>query len=319
MHGNGCYANPMAIPDYQSLMLPVLEVAAQGEARVPSAAARIADRLGISEDERDQMLPSGKQKLLHNRVHWAKFYLNKAGLIDSPRRGAFTITAAGSELLQSSPQRIDVETLKKYPAFAEYYAQYTNRQAGSDAGQTVPQPLVSETTPEEQIDAAHSFLTNALQADLLGRIMSQSPAFFEHLIVELLVAMGYGGSHEDAAQRLGKSGDGGIDGIIDEDRLGLDRIYVQAKRYAAASTVGRPEIQGFVGSLVGLGASKGVFVTTSCFSKQALDYARNLQQRIILIDGNRLSDLMIEFGVGVRTSRVVEVKRLDEDFFSEEL
>jgi len=161
-------------------------------------------------------------------------------------------------------------------------------------------------------------LTSALKADLLQRVLEQSPAFFERLIVELLVAMGYGGSHEDAARQLGKSGDGGIDGIIDEDRLGLDRIYVQAKRYAASSSVGRPEVQGFVGSLVGLGANKGVFVTTSTFSKQALDYARGLQQRIILIDGARLTELMVEFGVGVRASRIIEVKRLDEDFFADE-
>jgi restriction system protein len=154
--------------------------------------------------------------------------------------------------------------------------------------------------------------------DLLTRVMEQSPSFFEHLIVELLVAMGYGGSHEDAARQLGKSGDGGIDGVIDEDRLGLDRIYVQAKRYAAGTSIGRPDVQGFVGSLVGIGASKGVFVTTSTFSKQALEYAKSLQQRVILIDGTRLTELMVEFGVGVRVSRVVEVKRLDEDFFTDE-
>ena len=176
----------------------------------------------------------------------------------------------------------------------------------------------SDATPEEQIDAAYLVLTSALKAELLQRALEQSPAFFERLIVELLVAMGYGGSHEDAARQLGKSGDGGIYGIIDEDRLGLDRIYVQAKRYAVGSSVGRPEVQGFVGSLVGLGANKGVFVTTSSFSKQALDYARGLQQRIILIDGARLTELMVEFGVGVRASRLIEVKRLDEDFFADE-
>lgn len=307
----------MAIPDYQKLMLPVLSIAAEGETRVPIAAQIIADRIGLSEDEREEMLPSGKQRLLHNRVHWAKFYLSKAGLIDSPKRGVFVVTPIGSALLAKQPSHIDVETLKTYPAFNEFYGQ-----AGTGVERDHVSAAVaathSDATPEEQIDAAHTVLTAALKADLLQRVLEQSPAFFERLIVELLVAMGYGGSHEDAARQLGKSGDGGIDGIIDEDRLGLDRIYVQAKRYAAGSSVGRPEVQGFVGSLVGLGANKGVFVTTSGFSKQALDYAKGLQQRVILIDGSRLTELMTEFGVGVRTTRLVEVKRLDEDFFADE-
>lgn len=305
----------MPIPDYQTLMLPVLAVAGEGETRVPAAAGVIADQLGLTEDEREEMLPSGKQRLLHNRVHWAKFYMSKAGLVDSPKRGVFLATDAGKALLATKPERIDVDTLKTYPAFAEFYGQ-NGSSAAPDQAPAAATAKASASTPEEQIDAAHSVLTTALKADLLQRVLEQSPTFFEYLIVELLVAMGYGGSHEDAARQLGKSGDGGIDGVIDEDRLGLDRIYVQAKRYANAS-IGRPEIQGFVGSLVGLGASKGVFVTTSTFSKQAIDFARNLQQRVILIDGTRLSELMIEFGVGVRVSRVVEVKRLDEDFFAD--
>lgn len=307
----------MAIPDYQTLMLPVLTVAAEGETRVPVAAQIVADRLGLTEEEREELLPSGKQRLLHNRVHWAKFYMSKAGLIDSPKRGAFVASPAGLALLATKPDRIDVETLKTFSSFAEFYGQ-----AGSGAEPDQVSAAVaatnSDATPEEQIDAAHAVLTAALQAELLQRVLEQSPSFFERLIVELLVAMGYGGSHEDAARQLGKSGDGGIDGVIDEDRLGLDRIYVQAKRYAAGSSVSRPEVQGFVGSLVGLGATKGVFVTTSAFSKQALDYARGLQQRVILIDGLRLTDLMTEFGVGVRTARTIEVKRLDEDFFADE-
>jgi len=308
----------MAIPDYQSLMLPLLGIAAEGETRVPAAAQVIADRLEISEDEREEMLPSGKQRLLHNRVHWAKFYMTKAGLIDSPKRGVFAASPAGKELLATKPTRIDVETLKRFPAFIAFYNQAEEASASAEQTQVAFAAAASEATPEEQIDAAHAVLTKALKADLLARVLEQSPAFFERLIVELLVAMGYGGSHDDAARQLGKSGDGGIDGIIDEDRLGLDRIYVQAKRYATGSSVGRPEVQGFVGSLVGLGASKGVFVTTSTFSKQALDYAKGLQQRVILIDGARLTELMVEFGVGVRASRVIEVKRLDEDFFADE-
>jgi restriction system protein len=299
-------------------MLPVLTVAAAGETRVPLAAQVIADSLGLTEEEREEMLPSGKQRLLHNRVHWAKFYMSKAGLIDSPKRGVFVASPAGHALLATNPTQIDVESLKAYPSFASFYSASATTGSPSEVPAAAAAAL-STSTPEEQIDAAHAVLTSALRADLLARILEQSPAFFERVIVDLLVGMGYGGSHENAAMRLGKTGDGGIDGIVDEDRLGLDRIYVQAKRYAAGSTVGRPEVQGFVGSLVGLGATKGVFVTTSGFSKQALDYAKALQQRVILIDGERLSELMVEFGVGVRASRTIVVKRLDEDFFSDEV
>ena len=299
-------------------MLPVLRVAAAGETRVPAAAQQIADTLSLSDVDREEMLPSGTQRLLHNRIHWAKFYMTKAGLINSPKRGVFVASPAGHSLLATNPTKIDVEALKAYPAFVAFHSASAATVTRSEAPAAAA-AATSASTPEEQIDAAHAVLTSVLRADLLARIAEQNPAFFERVIVDLLVAMGYGGSHENAAMRLGKSGDGGIDGIVDEDRLGLDRIYVQAKRYAAGSTVGRPEIQGFVGSLVGLGATKGVFVTTSGFSKQALDYAKALQQRVILIDGARLSELMVEFGVGVRASRTIVVKRLDEDFFSDEV
>lgn len=304
----------MAIPDYQTLMLPVLQVAAQGETRIPIASEKIADQFGLTEDEREELLPSGKQMLLHNRLHWAKFYMAKAGLIDSPSRGVFVASNVGKALLAKNPARIDVELLKTYPQFLEFY----NKSNSSKGGVQVfaeEQSVASDVTPEEQIDAASSILIKALKADLLARIQDQTPTFFEYLIVELLVGMGYGGSHDNAARRLGKSGDGGIDGIIDEDRLGLDRIYVQAKRYSPDQTIGRPAVQGFVGSLIGFGATKGVFVATCTFSKQALEYVENLSQRVILIDGDRLAELMIEFGIGVRVSRVVQVKRVDEDFF----
>jgi restriction system protein len=305
----------MAIPDYQTLMLPVLSVAAQGETRVPEAAEVIANQLGLTNDEREQMLPSGTQRLLHNRIHWAKFYMTKAGLIMSPKRGLFTASPIGRDLLATQPSRIDVETLKTYPAFVAFH-EASSAGSGRNDAPAVEAASVSAATPEEQVDAAYSVLTAALKAELLSRVLEQTPTFFERVIVDLLVAMGYGGSHESAAMRLGKSGDGGIDGIVDEDRLGLDRIYLQAKRYALGSSVGRPEIQAFVGSLVGLGATKGVFVTTSSFSTPAMEFVRGLQQRIVLIDGARLTELMVEFGVGVRLSRTVEFKRLDEDFFA---
>lgn len=308
----------MAIPDYQSLMLPVLTVAAAGETRVPAVSEKIADQLGLSEVERDELLPSGTQRVLHNRIHWAKFYMTRAGLIDSPKRGVFVASLAGKALLSTSPAKIGIELLRTIPAFVNF-ENSTPAAATKAEAPAAAAAASSSATPEEQIDAAHAELSSALRTDLLARILEQNPAFFERVIVDLLVGMGYGGTHENAAMRLGKTGDGWIDGIVDEDRLGLDRIYVQAKRYATGSTVGRPEVQGFVGSLVGLGATKGVFVTTSGFSKQALDYAKALQQRVILIDGERLSELMVEFGVGVRASRTIVVKRLDEDFFSDEV
>ena len=285
---------------------------------MPTASSRIADQLGLSEEEREEMLPSGTQRLLHNRIHWAKFYMSKAGLIESPRRGVFVATETGRALLASKPDRIDVELLRSYPRFVEFYTANAATSSPTES-QAATAATESTSTPEEQIDAAHAVLTSALRAELLTRILEQTPSFFERVIVDLLVAMGYGGSHENAAMRFGKSGDGGIDGIVDEDRLGLDRIYIQAKRYAPHSSIGRPEIQGFVGSLVGLGASKGVFVTTSTFSAPAAEYVRGLQQRVILIDGARLTELMVEFGVGVRLNRTVEFKRLDEDFFSDEI
>lgn len=305
----------MATPDYQTLMLPVLKQAAAGETRVGDAADNIAEELGLSEDERTQMLPSGKQRILHNRIHWAKFYMSKAGLIESPKRGLFKATPAGLQLLAKRPTYLNVEALKAFPSFQAFYA----REPHVADEEAIAAPIgAPSATPEEQIDAAQSVLHSALRSDLLQRILANSPSFFERLIIDLLVAMGYGGTHENAALKLGKSGDNGVDGVIDEDRLGLDRIYVQAKRYGPQNTVQRAEIQAFVGSLVGFGATKGVFVTTSTFSSGSHEYARHIPQRIVLIDGERLTDLMAEHDVGVRISRTVAIKRLDEDFFSEE-
>jgi restriction system protein len=216
--------------------------------------------------------------------------------------------------------RLDTATLMQFESFRTFYDSSRERN-GSAATETPSSrdvlPLEA-TTPEEQIEDAYGALNAALRADILDRIRDNSPGFFERLIVDLLVAMGYGGSHKHAAEQLGRSGDGGVDGVINEDRLGLERIYVQAKRYAEGNTIGRPAVQGFVGSLVGLGATKGVFVTASTFSSGAIEYVRNLPQRVILIDGRRLADLMIEHGIGTRVHRTIQVQRLDEDFFSED-
>lgn len=304
----------MPIPDYQSLMLPVLEIAARGETSVPVAEAEVAARFGLSDAEREQKLPSGKQRVLHNRIHWAKFYLSKAGYLESPRRGRFVITSAGKDLLKKPPPNLDTQYLLSVPAFREFYR---NDQADEVVASPAEQAPAA-ATPEEVIESAFNATQAALRAELLERILQNSSSFFEGLIVELLVAMGYGGSHRNAAAQLGRSGDGGVDGVINEDVLGLDRVYVQAKRYAPGLSVGRPEVQAFTGSLVGLGATKGVFVTTSTFSSQATDFAGRIPQRVVLIDGKRLTELIIEHGVGVRLSRILEFKRIDEDFFSEE-
>jgi len=309
----------MAIPDYQTLMLPVLRLAAAGEQRVVEVIDSIAEEFGLKEQEKGTLLPSGRQRVLHNRIHWAKFYLSKANLISSPARGRFVATEEGRRLLATKPGQINVALLMKHPSFREFYK--SGREPTSDSPEAAVdgKELKSGTvTPEEQIEVAYQAVQSALRADLLERIALNTPSFFEQLIVDLLVAMGYGGTRKNAASQLGRSGDGGVDGVINEDRLGLDRVYVQAKRFGKGNTVGRPEVQAFVGSLVGLGATKGVFVTTSTFSPQARDFVQHLTQRVILIDGQNFADLMIEHGVGVRTSRAIEFKRLDEDFFSEE-
>ena len=310
----------MAIPDYQTLMLPVLRAAAEGEKKVADVADQVADQIGLSSEERVAMLPSGRQRILHNRLHWSKFYLTKAGLISSPSRGRFLATEEGRKLLATNPERINVPLLMKLPLFKDWYV--NQGEVAPEAAEAIFDPKSAKTasiTPEEQIETAYQSVQSALRTDLLERIGQNSPSFFEQLIVDVLIAMDYGGSRKSAAAQLtGQTGDGGIDGIINEDRLGLDRIYVQAKRYAKDHAVGRPEVQAFVGSLVGRGATKGVFVTTSTFSQQARDYVIHLTQRVILVDGESLADLMIEHGVGVRKTRAIEFKRLDEDFFSED-
>ena len=309
----------MSIPDYQTLMLPVLRLASGGEQRVAVVVDWVANEFLLSEADRNAMLPSGRQRVLHNRIHWAKFYMSKAGLISSPGRGRFVATEEGRTLLATKPDQINVALLMKYPSFREFYKNGRETTSdGADVTLDATAPKSGTVTPEEQIETAYQAVQSALRADLLERIAQNAPSFFEQLIVDLLVAMGYGGSRKNAASQLGRSGDGGVDGVINEDRLGLDRVYIQAKRYTKGNTVGRPEVQGFVGSLVGLGSTKGVFVTTSTFSPQARDFVQHLSQRVILIDGQSLADLMIEHGVGVRTSRTVEFKRLDEDFFSED-
>lgn len=309
----------MSIPDYQTLMLPLLKRAASGEIRVLDAEKQLGDEFSLTLDERAKLLPSGKQRVLHNRAHWAKFYLMKAGLVSFPKRGMFVATDAGKKLLAQNPDAIDLDLLRTYPSFEEFYrGDHGSNELSANTAPTAPPAILSAATPEEQIETAFIALQSALRTELLERISHNSPAFFEDLIIDLLVRMGYGGSRPDAAAQLGRTGDGGVDGVINEDRLGLDRIYIQAKRYSESNVVGRPTVQSFVGSLVGFGATKGVFVTTSKFTGEAIEYAKHLRERVILIDGRRLAELMIEHGVGVRLNRAMEFKKLDEDYFDEE-
>jgi restriction system protein len=288
----------MPIPDYQSLMHPLLAFGSDGsEKNINDAISGIADQLGLTEDERHQLLPSGKQTIFANRVHWARTYLDKAGAIKRTRRSHFVVTDRGKQLLADNPIRIDVKILKKFPEFVAFQ---TPKIASESEGNILIPPNVSEVqesvvTPEEAIQQAETQIFANLRSQLLVRIGELSPSFFESLVVDLVVAMGYGGTRASVVQKLGKSGDEGIDGVVNEDPLGLDVVYIQAKRYAADNTIGRERIQQFSGALVGQGASKGVFVTTSSFTKGAIEYAIKVPQRIILVDGEELTRLMVQY------------------------
>jgi restriction system protein len=310
----------MPIPDYQSLMRPLLSFALDGsEKNINDAIKGIADQLGLTEDERHQLLPSGKQPIFANRVHWARTYLDKAGAIKRTRRSHFVITDRGKQLLTDNPIRINVQVLKKFPEFVAFQSPKISGETENDNSLPPAANDIQESavTPEEAIQQAEGQIFATLRSQLLIRIGELSPSFFERLVVDLVVAMGYGGTRASVIQKLGKSGDEGIDGVVNEDPLGLDVVYIQAKRYAADNTIGRDRIQQFAGALVGQGASKGVFVTTSSFSKGAIEYAIRVPQRIILIDGEELTRLMVQYGVGVRIERTVEIKRIDLDYFDE--
>jgi restriction system protein len=310
----------MPIPDYQSLMRPLLAFASDGsEKNINDAIKGIADQLKLTDDERHQLLPRGKQAIFANRVHWARTYLDKADAIKRTRRSHFEITDRGKQLLADNPTRIDVKVLKQFPEFIAFQSPKAIDETGNSIA---PPPTATElpesaVTPEEAIQQAEAQIFESLKSQLLVRILENSPSFFESLVVDLIVKMGYGGSRESVVQKLGKSGDEGIDGVVNEDALGLDVVYIQAKRYAADNPIGRERIQQFAGALVGQGASKGVFVSTSSFSKGAIEYAIKVPQRIILIDGKRLAQLMVQYGVGARIERTVEIKRIDLDYFDE--
>lgn len=305
----------MAIPDFQTLMLPVLNSAAGGaEVRIGDVVDQLAKMFALSDEERAQLLPSGKQTTFANRVHWAKSYLTKAGLVELTRRAHFTITEAGRDLLKSPPDRITVKFLERYPGIKEF----KDGISGGDAGNTEAVSPIAESplTPDEVMRQAHLRIEAALAEEILQRVRSGTPAFFEKTVVRLLITMGYGGSVTELDKALvGKSGDDGVDGVIDQDPLGLDRVYIQAKRYADGNPVGAGAIRDFFGSLNLFKATKGLFVTTSTFTTSARETVDRLGTRIVLIDGIQLAKLMIRHEVGCRIEETLHIKRVDEDFF----
>ncbi len=301
----------MAVPGFQELMLPLLRIAGDGdEHSLSELIDTLAVEFGLTDADRNELLPSGRQAKFDNRVGWARTHLGKAGLLESTGRGRFRITDRGIDVLNSNPPEIDIRLLSQFPEFIEF------RRLSRSGNRTVEESEGPNQTPEEILESSYQSLRSALAETLLQRIKACSPRFFERLVVDLLVAMGYGGSRKDAGQAVGQSGDGGIDGTIKEDRLGLDVVYIQAKRWEA--TVGRPIVQAFAGSLEGLRARKGVLITTSQFSQDAKDYVTRIEKKIVLIDGEELTHLMIDHGVGVAEVASYTVKRVDIDYFDEE-
>ena len=298
-------------------MRPLLAYASDGrEKRIGDAIKALGDEFKLSEEDRQALLPSGGKTVLANRVHWARTYLDRAGALKRTRRSHFTITNRGQELLAGFPDRIDNAVLRQFPVFLEFVSPRSDDSSNhSERGRSLSDKSPHHSTPEEVIQTAEMAIATSLQEQLLDRVLDLPPAFFERLVIDVIVAMGYGGDRESVARRLGKSGDEGIDGVVNEDPLGLDVVYIQAKRYSRENPIGRERIQQFAGAIVGQGASKGVFVSTSSFSRHAIEYAGRVPQRIILIDGHELARLMIRYDVGVRTERIVELKRIDLDYF----
>jgi len=302
----------MPIPDFQTLMRPLLRLASDGkEHSTKESVNQLASEFSLSEEERHALLPSGVQSVFTNRVAWSKTHLKMAALLDSKRRGYFQITELGKKILSDNAERIDLKVLRAIPG----YLAARNGEKVDDS--KAPLNNADEScTPEEQIESAFVTLRQNLGREILEKLLKSSPSFFENIVVELIVGMGYGGTRKDAGQAIGQSGDEGIDGIIKEDRLGLDTIYLQAKRWS--QTVGRPEIQKFAGALQGFRAKKGIFITTSEFSREAIDYASRIESKIVLIDGEFLWNLMIDFEIGVTKTASYEIKRIDHDYFDEE-
>ncbi len=306
------------IPDFQTLMLPLMQILSdKKEHYTPNLLQIICEKFKMTDDEREELLPSGKQKIINNRVTWARIYLQKAKLMESPRRSVFKITEDGLKVLSTNPKRIDIKLLKTIPAFQEWQVTFAYQsKKGSTGTPQATEEVDTEKTPEELLDYSYAKLRDELATELIAKIKSCSPGFFERLVIDLLLKMGYGGSLKDAGKATRLTNDEGIDGTIKEDKLGLDFIYIQAKRWDTQA-VGRPDIQSFVGALDGQRATKGIFITTSRFAESAKDYVKTITKKVILIDGKELAELMIEYNVGLATNINYEVKKIDNDYFEE--
>jgi len=306
----------MPIPDYQTLMRPLLAYGADGtEKSVREAAGALANQFNLTPDELEERVTNGKEALFRNRIRWAQTYLKKAGAMVRTRTAHFQITQRGISLLKQHPDRIDVTVLKQFPEFVAFQTRKTGDDTKAGVTTTSSPESAPAATPDEIITDAVAEIQSRLETDLIDRIAEQSPKFFEAMVVDLIVAMGYGGSRENIVQRIGRSGDHGIDGIVNEDALGLDVVYIQAKRYDRNNAVQREQVQSFAGALEGKRATKGIFVTTCSFTSGAKKYAESVHKRIILIDGQELVRLLIRYGVGVRVERDIQIKRVDLDYF----
>lgn len=302
----------MTMPKYHQMMLPILKLLAdEKKHRFLEIKNTIAQQFDLNENERNEKLPSGAQSIFDNRVGWAKTYLKKAGLIDYPERGYVIINAKGKDILKENLSELTARELSQYEGFLEFQGLANTTQNVEIIEQEIT------ATPQESLDKAYSSLNNELMSELLANIESCSPFFFEKLVVDLLINMGYGGSRKEAGKAFQSSGDGGIDGIIKEDRLGLDVIYIQAKRWKKESVIGRPEIQKFAGALQGVRAKKGIFITTSTFSKEACSYVDQIETKIILVDGKQLAEYMIDSNTGVNTVDIYKIKKIDLDYFQD--
>jgi len=302
------------IPDFQSLMLPLLKYLGDGkEHQLQETIDAMARQFGLTPEERREVLPSGRQPIIDNRVGWARTYMKKAGLIEATRRSYFEITERGLQVLRENPKEINVRYLKRFPEFMEFQALKREKEELKEEEGIEAKELL---TPEERIESAYQSLRQNLATELVQQVKNCSPSFFEKLVIDLLISMGYGGTRKDAGEAIGRSGDEGIDGIIKEDRLGLDIVYIQAKRWE--NPVSRPEIQKFAGALMGRKAKKGIFITTSAFTKDARDYAEKIESKIVLIDGETLAQLMIDHNIGVSSIASYILKKMDIDYFSEE-
>lgn len=310
----------MPIPDFQSLMLPFLKLASDGnEHSITETTEKLAQQFRLSETDREELLPSGKQRKFDNRVSWTRTYLQKAFLLSNTGRSKFRITERGINVVRTNPPSINVKFLNQFPEFLAFHAPTNEKENRTNGNAFISQDIVEKTsqTPQEILDTTYQSLRQNLAEELLEHIKNNSPKFFESLVVDLLVAMGYGGSRKDAGQAIGQVGDGGIDGIIKEDKLGLDAIYIQAKRWEG--TVGGPLVQGFAGALMGKKARKGILITTSTFSQQARNYANSIDNlKIILIDGEQLAQFMIDHDTGVTEESRYIVKKIDLDYFGDE-